>query len=491
MPPKLDRFQLIMLTAAIVLATTMQVLDSTIAHVALPHMQGTFGSASDQMTWVLTAYIVAAAVMTLPISWLSQNYGRRKIFLIAIVGFTLASVCCSLAFSLRHMILFRFIQGIFGASLVPLSQSALLDIHPKENHRQVMALWGIGIMMGPVLGPTLGGYLIEYHDWRWAFYINLPLGLVSWLGIFMFMPETMRRKYAFNVFGFLTLSIFVFSLQLIFDRAHQIGWFDSAETWIYFFLGFCALSIFGVHNHYSESPVLSPILIKNRHFILCLLFLFVLGSALSATFTLLLPFMQTVMLYSASDAGLLLAPRGLGTMCSMLLVAVFLSKVHFRWLLLFGALLMAFSLYEMSQFNGFVSSDVIVKSGFIQGLGFGMIFTPLSTEVLSTLSGGRYRTEAAAWFSLIRSLGSSLGISLAMNVLMKDSGHQYGYLRECLTAFELKHQTPDMLPLLHEWIEKQSLILGLTQGFYTIMWSILFTIPLLSLFRSKKISAAS
>src|SRR6266850_6558099 len=218
------------ITVCVILATLMQALDTTIANVALPHIQGSVSASQDQISWVLTSYIVAAAIMTPPTGFLAARFGRKRLFLIAVACFTVASLLCGVAQTLPEMVAFRLLQGVFGAALVPLSQAVLLDAYPKEQHGSAMALWGLGVMVGPILGPTLGGYLTEYYNWRWVFLINLPFGIMAFLGILGFVPETTRdRERPFDFFGFAMLSLGIGALQLMLDRGETKGWFGSTE----------------------------------------------------------------------------------------------------------------------------------------------------------------------------------------------------------------------------------------------------------------------
>src|SRR5689334_4684227 len=218
------------ITICVMLATIMQALDTTIANVALPYMQGSLSATLDQINWVLTSYIVAAAIMTPPTGWLAARFGRKRVFLCAVAGFTVASVLCGIASSIEEMVLFRLLQGVFGAPLVPLSQSVLLDSYPKERHGSAMAMWGVGVMVGPILGPTLGGYLTEWYNWRWVFFINLPVGILAFAGLYWFLPRRFNRTGApFDWFGFLMLSLGVGALQMMLDRGEQLDWFGSRE----------------------------------------------------------------------------------------------------------------------------------------------------------------------------------------------------------------------------------------------------------------------
>ncbi len=422
-----------MITLFVMLATIMQVLDTTIANVALPNMQGSLSATQDQITWVLTSYIVASAIMTMPTSWLVGRYGRKKIFLISIFGFTTASVLCGIAVSLEEMVLFRLMQGVFGAALVPLSQSTLLDINPKEKHGAAMALWGMGIMIGPILGPTLGGYLTEYYNWRWVFYINLPIGILSFIGILTFLPETPQEKRPFNMYGFLTLSLSLASLQLMLDRGEQVDWFNSIEILAYSGILIGSFWMFMTSSFYSSNPFLNFDILKDLNFSSGLVLIFFVGVILLATMALLPPYLQNIMGYPVVDAGLLLAPRGAGTMFAMMLVGRLSGKVDPRKLIFLGLILTAISLYEMSGFTTFVPAMEITRSGLIQGLGLGFIFVPLSTVAFATLKP-QTRTEATSLFSLLRNLGSSIGVSVMAVMLSQGTQMNHSYLNESLTG---------------------------------------------------------
>ncbi|MGQ3031437.1 MAG: DHA2 family efflux MFS transporter permease subunit, partial [Ferrovibrionaceae bacterium] len=218
------------ITVSIMLATIMQALDTTIANVALPHMQGSLGAAQDQVSWVLTSYIVAAAIATPLTGWLTGRLGRKRLFMVSVTGFTIASMLCGLAQSLEQMVVYRLLQGLFGAALVPLSQAVLLDINPRENHCKAMAIWGAGIMVGPILGPSLGGWLTDNFDWRWVFYINLPVGILALGGIAAFVAETPRKlDQYFDMLGFTLLAVAIGAFQMMLDRGQHKDWFGSPE----------------------------------------------------------------------------------------------------------------------------------------------------------------------------------------------------------------------------------------------------------------------
>ncbi len=268
----------LLITIGVMLATIMQALDMTIANVALPYMQGSLSATIDQIAWVLTSYIVASAIMTPPTAWLASRFGRKRFFLATIAGFTVASVLCGLAQSLEEMVAFRLLQGVFGAPLVPLSQAILLDTYPRERHGSAMALWGVGVMVGPILGPTLGGYLTAAFDWRWVFLINVPVGALTIAVLAVVLPaSTPRRGLGLDWFGFATLSIAIGALQLMLDRGEQLDWFDSAEIVAYAVAAGLALYLFVVHTATAARPFIDPRILADRNFATGLVFIFLVG----------------------------------------------------------------------------------------------------------------------------------------------------------------------------------------------------------------------
>lgn len=409
-----------MITIAIMMATIMQALDTTIANVALPHMQGSLNATQEQASWILTSYIVAAAIMTAPTGILAARLGRKKLFAICIVGFTLTSMLCGAAHTLPEMVLFRLLQGVFGAGLVPLSQAVLLDINPPEKHGQAMALWGVGIMLGPIMGPALGGYLTENFDWRWVFYINVPIGILAFLGVMTFMPETEKTGRRFDIFGFALLSLCIGCLQLGLDRGQNQDWFNSYEIIGYFVTSGLSIYLFVVHILTKEHAFLDPHMFTDKNFSASLIFIFVIGIILLATMALLPPYLESLMDYPAIEIGLVLAPRGVGTMVAMMLVGRMIAKIDARYLIFFGLTLTAYSLWEMSLFTPDIPQHLIVKTGLVQGFGMGFVFVPLSTLAYSTLEP-KYRNDAAAIFSLVRNIGSSIGISVMIALLSRNT----------------------------------------------------------------------
>lgn len=483
-----------LITLTVMLATIMQALDTTIANVALPHMQGSVGATQDQISWVLTSYIVASAIFMPLTGFLSGRFGRKRIFIASVVGFTLTSMLCGAAQSLGQIVAFRFLQGVFGASLVPLSQAVMLDSYPREKHGSAMALWGVGVMIGPILGPSLGGWLTEYYSWRWVFYINLPFGVLAWLGLSAFLQESpLDRQRRFDLPGFALLSLGIGALQMMLDRGESLDWFASAEVVTEAVLCVLALYLFTVHIFTHEHPFIEPGLLRDRNFSLGLVFIFVVGIILLATMALLPPFLQGLMGYPIIDIGLLLAPRGLGTMAAMMVVGRLSGKVDPRALILLGLGLISLSLWRMSLFSLDTRGPDIVGTGIIQGMGLGLIFVPLSTLSFSTLAP-RYRNEATSLYSLMRNIGSSIGISIVISYLAQRVQINHAAYADYIDPSRLPLQqavesgaidlaSPQGLARVNQLLNQQATTLAYLQDFRLMMWITLAAIPLLLLLR--------
>ncbi|GAB2178515.1 DHA2 family efflux MFS transporter permease subunit [Dongia sp. agr-C8] len=482
-----------LITCSIMLATIMQALDTTIANVALPHMQGSLSATQDQVAWVLTSYIVAAAIMTPPTGFLSAKLGRKRLFVWSVIGFTIASMLCGIAATLEQMVLFRLLQGVFGAALVPLSQSVLLDTYPREKHGAAMAMWGVGVMVGPILGPTLGGYLTEYYNWRWVFFINLPFGILALMGILAFVPETEKSDKPIDFFGFALLGLAIGALQMMLDRGELLDWFSSNEIIVEAVLAALAFYMFIVHMLTHEHPFITPRLFKDRNLVTGLCFIFLVGIVLLATMALLPPFLQNLKGYPVITVGFVLAPRGIGTMIAMMAVGRMVGKVDTRLLILTGLLMTAYSLWQMVGFNLDTSQYDIVESGIIQGFGLGFIFVPLSTITFSTLDP-KLRTEAAGLFSLLRNIGSSIGISVVMALLSQSTQVNHADIAEHVSPYKPMMQdgvlppawsldTAPGLAALNAEVTRQAATIAYLNDFQFMMWVTLAAVPLLIFLR--------
>ncbi len=485
------------ITVSVMLATIMQALDTTIANVALPHMQGTMGATYEQIAWVLTSYIVAAAICMPLTGFVAARFGRRRLFLWSVVGFTITSMLCGAAQNLEQIVLFRLLQGVFGASLVPLSQAVLLDAYPREQHGSAMALWGLGVMVGPILGPTLGGWLTEYYDWRWVFYINLPFGILAWLGITAYVHETpLQHGRRFDWFGFAMLSLAIGAFQMMLDRGHTLDWFASTEIAVEAILAGAGLYLFVAHMLTHDHPFLEPQLFRDRNFVVGLLFIFVVGMILLTTMTLLPPFLQNLLGYPVVDVGVLLAPRGVGTMAAMLFVGRLSGRVAVRWQLLAGLALTALSQWEMTRFNLDIDGWDIVRTGIVQGFGLGFLFVPLSTVSFSTLAP-RLRNEGTALYSLIRNIGMSIGVSVVITMLARGTQSSNAALAQYIHPFSLPQRaavdagaldpsTPQGLALIEAEVARQAATLAYLQDFRLMMWVTVAAMPLIVLLRPAK-----
>ncbi|HXY99441.1 MAG TPA: DHA2 family efflux MFS transporter permease subunit [Stellaceae bacterium] len=491
-----------LITVSIMLATVMQALDTTIANVALPYMQGSLSAAQDQITWVLTSYIVAAAVMTPVTGWITGRFGLKRVFLVSIGGFTLASMLCGGAGSLGAMVLFRLLQGVFGAALVPLSQSVLLDINPREKQGQAMAIWGAGIMVGPILGPTLGGWLTFNYDWRWVFYINLPVGILAFLGILAFVRDSRRdRGQRLDFIGFALLSLGVGALQIMLDRGEQNDWFGSLEIMIEGALAVCGFWMFALWTGIADRPFLDPALLRDRNFLGSCILVFAVGIILYATLALLPPMLQDLMDYPVTTAGLVMMPRGIGTMAALLVVGRLINRIDIRLLLLFGLAVTTFSLHLMTGYSLAMDRSPIIVAGVIQGVGLGFLFVPLSTVAFATLDS-RLRAEAAGLFSLVRNIGGSIGISLVETLQDRMTQTVHAALAAQVTPFSSGLALPAVqrlwnlhsaagLAALNQEVTRQAAMVAYVDDFKFMMMITLAAIPLLALLRRARQAPAA
>ncbi len=486
---KLDRP---LITASVMAATIMQALDSTIANVALPKMQGTLSATQDQMAWVLTSYIVATAIMIPLTGWLAQRFGRKPVFLISIVGFTVASALCGIATSLPEIVLFRILQGISGAALVPLSQAVLFDINPRENHGRAMAMWGVGVTMGPILGPALGGWLTDHYSWRWVFYINVPIGILAYIGLSVSMPNTKKIIGSFDFFGFTNLALGIGALQLMLDRGELKDWFGSAEIVGYALVMCIAFYLFIIHTLTHRHPFLSPALFADRNFLTTNVFIFLIGVVLFATLALVPPMLQNEMGYPVLLTGLVTAPRGAGTMLAMIIVGRLVGKFDARLIMAAGLGMTALSLWQMTRFDLLMDDTLIISTGVLQGFGIGLSYVPLSTVAFSTLPA-MLRNEGTAFFNLLRNIGSAIGISVVQTLLTRNTQTMHATLAEHVTPYTL-HQPayaaihldptqPAGLMALNGMITRQAAMIAYNNDFKLMMIITIAVIPLLLLLR--------
>ncbi|WP_068875347.1 MULTISPECIES: DHA2 family efflux MFS transporter permease subunit [unclassified Phenylobacterium] len=474
------------ITGSLMLATLMYTLDSTIANVALPHMQGSLSASQDEITWVLTSYILATAVATPLAGWLAQKIGRKTMLLWSIIGFTIASMLCGLAQNLPEMVAFRVLQGLAGAGLMPLSQSVMLDIFPMTMIPRVMSIWSAAVIVGPIAGPTLGGWITEELDWRWVFYINLPIGILATLGVLRFMAhDPGGRARPFDFVGFGGLIAFIVGLQAMLDRGPGRDWFDSKEIWVEAAIALAGLWVFIVQTATAKHPFFHRDLAKDRNFIGTALLGFFVGVLLFSTTALLPSFMQNLLGYSATQAGVASVTRGLGSLVSFLLVPMAMARLGPRTCLFTGLLLSVVGLWMMGGFSLEMTSGPILISGFVQGLGIGLLFSPLSTLAYVTLDPS-HRVEGTVVSTMVRSLGSSVGISIVLAAVLRNSAGAHSELAGRIDPSSplLRYLLPPLMDprsevgaqILNGEITRQSAMIGYANIF---MWMALVTCVIL------------
>jgi MFS transporter, DHA2 family, multidrug resistance protein len=486
-----------MVTICAMTATIMQALDTTIANVALPYMQGTLSASQDQINWVLTSYIVAAAIMTAPVGWVANRFGRKRIFIICSAGFTIASVLCGIAQDITQMVAFRLAQGVFGAALVPLSQAVMLDSYTLQERAKAMSIWGMGVMMGPIMGPSLGAWLTETYSWHWVFLVNLPFGIFTVLGLVIFMDETKKdQALRFDWFGFAALAVAIGSLQLALDRGEQLGWLESSEIFAEFIISAVGFYYFFAHSLTTPSPFIQFSMFKDRNFVTGCIFMAVMGLVLYSTMALASPFLQNVIGYPIISAGLLLATRGLGTFVAMMMVGRLMRYIEARTLIISGLSLTAFTLYYMSGWTDQTGTNEIVVLSIMQGFGFGLVFVPLSTVAFLSIPP-HLRTDGTSMLTLMRNVASSIGISIVISQLTEGSRRSYAILNEHINPFNHAIQMPDVRRLIDlstdagramadTMLKAQAQIISFSHDYQMVTLFILCSIPLAILIGSTK-----
>ncbi|MEA2895615.1 MAG: transporter, family, multidrug resistance protein [Bradyrhizobium sp.] len=486
-----------MVTICAMTATIMQALDTTIANVALPYMQGSLSASQDQINWVLTSYIVAAAIMTAPVGWIANRFGRKRIFIVCSAGFTFASVLCGLAQDINQMVLFRLLQGVFGAALVPLSQAVMLDSYSLQERAKAMSIWGMGVMMGPIMGPSLGAWLTETYSWHWVFFVNLPFGIFTVLGLLVFMDETRKnRELRFDWFGFAALAVGIGALQIALDRGEQLGWLESNEIIAEIIVSIAGFYYFFVHSFTTDRPFIQFALFKDKNFVGGCVFMAVMGLVLFSTMALSSPYLQNVIGYPIITAGLLLATRGCGTFVAMMLVGRMMKYIEARTLIISGLSLTCISLFYMTGWTDQTGVPEIVVLSIIQGFGFGLVFVPLSTVAFLTLPN-HLRTDGTSMLTLMRNVASSIGISVVIAQLTEGSRRSYAILSQHINPFNHALQMPDVRNMIDlgtdagramadAMVGMQSQIIAFSLDYQLVMIVTLCAIPLAIMIGSTK-----
>lgn len=478
-----------LLTLGVMAATIMQILDSTIANVALPHMQASLSATADTITWVLTSYIVASAVAIPLTGWLADRIGSRNLFLWAVVGFVAASMLCGLATSLPEMVAFRLLQGIAAAFMNPLSQTVMMDINPKSKQAAAMSIWGMGIMVGPILGPVIGGWLTDNYDWRWCFYVNVPIGLFCFAILWALLPSREIKRRSFDLFGFSMLAVAISVFQLMLDRGQTQDWFNSWEVWIEGMVALGAAWMFGVQMFTAKNPMFDRSLFANRNLLTGIGFMLVIGVLMTATLALLPPMLQSLYGYPVLDAGILLMPRGIGIVGSMYVAGQLMKRqVDPRLMVGAGLIIATWSLYDMTGWTLDMGAAPFVVTGLVQGIGLGLIFIPLNIMAFGTLPP-HFRTEGASLMNLSRNIGGSAGISVVTALLGRNIQASHSELGQHIPDPGLAANDPvivstfggsadTLLAVANGLVNRQAAMIAYLDDFKLMMILTLVTIPL-------------
>lgn len=481
---------------ALMVAMLMQVLDTTIANVALPHMQATLGASQDSISWVLTSYIVALAIATPLTGWLSDRIGARRLIMIAVAWFVVASMLCGIAANLTQMVLFRLFQGIAGAFIGPLAQTLILDVNKPSDHPRALSIFTTGIMVGPIFGPILGGFLTEHLNWRWVFYINVPIGIASLLLLSAFLPEKKRVRREFDSRGFCLLAVAVGAFQLALDRGEHLEWLQSREILIELGLAVAMLWMFGVHLATTRrAPLFDLAMMRDRNLMTGSLFMAMVGLVMMASMALLPGLLQAIYGYDVVDTGLLLMARGAGSLVTMSMAARLVARINMRLLVLAGLLITALSLWQMTHWALEMNATPILVSGFVQGFGIGLIFTPLNIMSFATLDS-RLRTDGAALFNLTRSMGSSIGIAIAMSQLARNVQISHADLAQHVTGetlgidplkiASLGEMSQSIAAMVNGEVTRQAMMIAYLDDFHLMLIASLATLPLMLLLRQPR-----
>lgn len=477
------------------LAMFMQVLDTSICVVALPYMQGSLSASAEEINWVLTSSVIAAAIMTAPVGWLAQRFGRKRLFITCLVGFVTSSMMCGAAQTLPQLVGFRLLQGMFGAGIAPLSQATMLDIYPFSRRAQAMALFSMGVTMGPMIGPALGGYLTDLYNWRWVFYVNLPFGIIAVTGLVLFMPEAPARPgLKFSWYGFTMLAVAVGAFQMMLDRGQILDWFTSREIILLATIAGLSFYLFLVHMVLSDKPFLPTALFKDRNFFSAIIMVFCISAILQATSALLAPYLQKLGGLPPEEAGWALAPRGIGTIVSMFLASRLAAFVDQRKIMAAGLIVLGTVLHDMSNWTPDVSGFRMMLILVMQGLSIGLVFNPLTVMAYTTLPA-QFRGEGTAVQSLARNTGSAVGISVMTFTLTRGFQTNHADIAASITPFERLLQHHDVVSsvldpttrkgaiLLDQMISYQAQIIAYNNDFRLMMLIIIPPLLLLFLMR--------
>lgn len=492
-PAPLSPIRRWLIIGTVMTATLVQVLDTTIANVALPHMQAALGANTESINWVLTSYVVMAAILTPATGWLETRVGRRNLLMTAVIGFTVSSGLCGASTSLPMMVAARILQGLFGALIAPLSQATMLDSSTREQRAQSVTIFSMGITMGPIMGPVIGGLLTDNFNWRWVFYINIPMGIAAVVGIFLLIPKVDLAPRKFDRLGFTLLAVGLASFQLMLDRGTQKDWFQSPEIIVEAGLAIAAIWMFAIHVMVDKNTLLPTALLRNRNYMISMVYTLLLtGSALAGP-ALMAPMLQVLMGYDTVTAGMTLAPRGLGGFVAMPIASILVRYFDSRLVVATGLAVTLLSFWMFTGYNLQVGQEQWLFYSFLQGIGPGLAYMPISIFAFSTMPT-YLSTEAAAFSNLVRSLGGSMmvavmGALLAHNVQVNHAelGANISPLKSML--FErgiigsIGSYGHAMLGMVDGEVNRQALMIAYIDDFWVMMWATAIVFPLLIFLR--------
>jgi DHA2 family multidrug resistance protein len=491
----------ITLSLVVMTATLMQVLDTTIANVALPHMQAALGATLESIAWVLTSYILASAV-TIPLTgWLESVMGRRALFTLCLGGFTAASALCGAAPTLMAMVAARAVQGVFGALLLPLSQAVMLDIYQPEKRAQAITIYSMGTMIGPISGPFIGGWLTDNFNWRWVFYVNVPFGIVATTLLWLLLDSGRTATRRFDMFGYALLATALASFQLLLDRGTIRDWFDSIEIVIEAGIAAAAFWMFVIHTLTARDPLIPRALFRDRNFTSASLLTVIIVGILYTSLALLAPMLQQLLNYDTEQTGALMIPRGVCTMAAMLIGGRLSAKIDPRIVMTLGMVVVVIAQIIMSGFDLMMDSTPILIAVGLQGLGLGLVVIPLTMLAYSTLPD-TIRTDATAIFALVRSFSASVTIAIGGALVARNLQISHADLGAHVTAQtlpvldqriieQLGRAGGTIAALVDAEINRQALMIAYLNDFRVMMWAALLVIPLLIAFRPTRVTGGA
>jgi DHA2 family multidrug resistance protein len=484
-----------LVTVSVMMATTVVLTDQTIAAIALPHMQGGLSSNQDQIAWVMTTYFMAQAVTTACTGWIAERIGRKRTYLIALIGFSVCSMLSGSATSLPEILIYRAMQGMFSAPVIPISQALMLDNYPRERHGTALAIWGVGVMFAPVISPMVGGWMTDAYGWSWIFYVSVPFAALA-IGLgWVFMHETQTdQARRFDWFGFTALAMALAALQLMLDRGEFKGWFSDNEIVIEAAVVALGFYLFIAHSATTRNPFISPAILRDRNMVLGCAFMFLLGVCVLSMNVILPMFLQGLRGFPVLTAGLVMAPRGLGTLISLVLAGWLVKWIDGRWVIASGFGCVAFSAYMFSTYTMDVGIAAFIFATVFNGMGIGLIWVPLTTIAFETLPI-QYRTEASTLTSLFRNYGAGVGISVVVSILSRTSTISHAELSEHVTPFRDAMRAP-FLPehwslaspegraALEIEIARQAEAIGFLNDFNALFIGAALSIPLVLLLKT-------